>query len=1023
MSAFAAASDRVTFREFRQQNEGIDRNAARRMFRQQFGRQQAGQGQLHAVNPFQHVMTVGPNGEIVCGGGSSIDRHTRLFREPRVRNFSTQELSNGTITRVNRGINLDLSSGERNIVLGNGLFGTAGSASVEISVAGRETSFQPGAVVTAAEYVAVKQALDGGQKIEVDRAGRASGGSVDLGSLTSGNTVMRASNLVVPENVTTYGDFAKGSDFRLSGGLSNHGTVQVLSSERSVRGGAIRANDISNYNGALISSTADLHLDAARNLTNNGDILSTGSLTLSAGGQLNNAGRVISNGDLSINASNVTNRGVMSSNSANVNLSSLSDLAVNNHRGVISAVNGAINVRNASYTGPHNSYINGGDLISRELNLNSGEGSSNVAVDQLTGVINGTGTASHVLASTESLNVGNVCLTGDPTFYNVSGAISITGNVIVEEDLVFIAAGAITSNNGVTIQAGDANKGYNITFISGVVATAIDGKNQPMLPPVSGSPPYPNSGTVTISNKATKSGGGITLGTGTVVSSRSTDTANDHDGGNISFFALGKSSKINLGGTKVESGGQKLGKNGDVMIATGATSNIEAASITISEIDTTNQLGGAQGAGGKLTVATAQPVIVNGKTVTYDDEGKLVGSSFFAPSTKISKGDFNLIEGGEINAAGNVEVKSGQILQILGTITAPTANLFADDSMYTNTLTGKVVSNTLTLGTGSGGLIIGAPVTGSIPGLLVNTNSLTINSPGGSVAIQGEGTGVLQLSSSGSTNLSVDSELQQIQGGATATANLLLRAGSLAPTATVSSANNLILVSGDPLVNTDLSQYSAKNLFLSSNSIGTNVNNPFQINPNVKEVDILSLGDAFVNSNSSKGIVLNSVDVFDDFHFTANSGVKVGVDVTSLIESDTGLFNVSTTAGVIELSKNINVKAATGINILNTGIGKKDKISFGTNATLTTENLTGGFGDITIGLGTKGAPLVPTFTNPTRNATNGGTISFFGTGLSAKGAVSSINASKADVIIFNSVGAKNISLGGNNQINAADLSP
>ena len=38
LNALAAPADRATFREFRQQYEGIDRNAARRMFHQQYGR-------------------------------------------------------------------------------------------------------------------------------------------------------------------------------------------------------------------------------------------------------------------------------------------------------------------------------------------------------------------------------------------------------------------------------------------------------------------------------------------------------------------------------------------------------------------------------------------------------------------------------------------------------------------------------------------------------------------------------------------------------------------------------------------------------------------------------------------------------------------------------------------------------------------------------------------------------------------------------------------------------------------------
>ena len=116
--------------------------------------------------------------------------------------------------------------------------------------------------------------------------------------------------------------------------------------------------------------------------------------------------------------------------------------SVNNYKGEISAVAGAINVRDASYTGSSNSYIYGGDLFSQELNLHSGLGTADANVKSLTGVINGTGTASHVRASTDVLTIGNVCLTGDPTFFNTSGGILINNDVIVQEDLVFVASEA-----------------------------------------------------------------------------------------------------------------------------------------------------------------------------------------------------------------------------------------------------------------------------------------------------------------------------------------------------------------------------------------------------------------------------------------------------------------------------------------------------------------------------------------------------------------------------------------------------
>ncbi|MDZ4835869.1 MAG: hypothetical protein SGJ27_18985 [Candidatus Melainabacteria bacterium] len=1010
LSAYAAHEDKVSFREFRQQFEGIDRNAARKMFHQQFGRPDNNNNkpQIQAITPYQNIITVGANGQAVCGGDIA-GRNNKALRENRIKNQSVQELTNGSLTRVNRGVDLDLSSNNRNIVLGKGLFGTNGGA-VEISVGGKNASYQAGSVVTAAEYVAVKQALDGGQKVEVDRAGRAIGGTVDLGSLTSGNAVMKASNLVIPDNVTTYGDFGKGSDFRLNGELSNYGTVQVLSSDKAIKGGAIRAEDISNHSGALISSTVNVHLDAARNLTNYGDILSTEGLTISAGNELNNAGRIASNGALNINAARTNNSGVMSSSSANVNLASAVDLVVNNHKGTIAAVNGAINVRDASYIGSGNSYVNGGDLISLDLNLNSGHGTANVNVNDLTGNINGTGTASHVTASTDLLKVGNVCLTGDPTFYNTAGGILINDDVIVAEDLVFIATGGIATTEGVEIRAGDATKGYNITFISGATITSVSGgASQPIIGPVSGLPPYANSGTVTISAKASKNAAGVDFGLNTVVSSRSTDIANDRDGGNISIFAFGKSGLIDAGSARLESGGQKLGSGGDITMATGASSP-DLYSIVTGAIDTTNQVGGPQGVGGDVLLVTAAPVIIGGKSVTYDDKGALVGPASLEAGPKLAKGDilFNsngsIIGGTDVKVAGQIEAYSGNTLEIRNTVEASEATLSADFAQRTFDA-GNVVAGAVSLQTGKGGFI----GTGPVDGMVIDTNSLNINSPRGFASILGTGTGVLDLNSTGGTILIVDSPLQEIQGTAQASSTVVLRGDKINPTGNVSSGDVLSLVSiTAPLVNTDPTQYGSEYLILSAPTIGTSVGSPFQLNENVQQVDVFQSGTAFINSNAPKSILIGDVDVTGNFTFRSNSGIELGIDSVSVFQTG-GKLDIATTAGTVQVNDDVQVAAVTEISILNTGTSKKDKILFGENSRITTAAA----GDITIGLGTQGVPVVPTFTNPVLSTVGTGTITFFGNALSAKGADSSIEANDAAVVIFNSVNAKNVGLEGN----------
>src|SRR5262249_12037556 len=150
----------------------------------------------------------------------------------------------------------------------------------------------------------------------------------------------------------------------------------------------------------------------------------------------------------------------------------------------------------ATYDGTSDTYVGGGDLLSNQLNVNAGQGTANVYVNQLTGVVNETGNAAHVAASTGTLNIGNVCLAGDPTIYNLDGDIAITGNIDSFERLVLVASGNITAADGVTIHAGNGTRGFGIEMIAGASFVLTGGgggagafasvTNIPPLDPVSG---------------------------------------------------------------------------------------------------------------------------------------------------------------------------------------------------------------------------------------------------------------------------------------------------------------------------------------------------------------------------------------------------------------------------------------------------------------------------------------------------------------------------------------------------------
>jgi len=413
MQAHAADVDRPSFRDFREQNPGIDRQAARQMFRQEFGQHRASSINTVAVPTLGN----GGNNLPVPSVSNSVDtiRMDRLSRRLERQGVINQSVQggDGTLVNLRNGVNLDLGSDVRNITLGRNLFDN--KLSVEINVGGEIKTVAAGSQVSAAEYIAVKQILSGSaQKIVIDGKGAATGGEVDLGAITANNDVLRATDLTVPVNVTTYGDFSKRSDFKLLGDLNNAGTVYTYGNGRN--GGVIRADDIVNQLGASIASDSSLGLLASGNLSNYGTITSKGTLTLSAGNVLTNTGNVSAKGDVNLNASTINNSGAVQAVRGDINIDgpSTAELNVNGAGGNFSAGRD-INVRAADYVGSSNTNLNDGDYFSRQLNLNAGAGILRADLGEVTGLVNQTGSEAHLSASTDELNIGNVCLTGDPT--------------------------------------------------------------------------------------------------------------------------------------------------------------------------------------------------------------------------------------------------------------------------------------------------------------------------------------------------------------------------------------------------------------------------------------------------------------------------------------------------------------------------------------------------------------------------------------------------------------------------------
>lgn len=654
-----ADSSGMSFREFRANNPNLGKHEIRSQYRAEFSPAR----QRHVLTIQSSAVSSAVYG--AAGNSSSTSNHVHGFRH---QTFQLTESGGRASTR--NGIDLNLDSDSESITLGAKLFQSR--SSVTIDRGGQQVNLAAGSIVTAAEYVAVKQILSSGmQTITLDNSGKAVGGSVDLSQITARNDRMRADDLTVPVNVTAYGDFSRGSNFQILGDLVNAGSIYASDSKHSTASGAIRADNLTNTSTGLISSEAtlsgtgsesnrlNLTLAANDKLINQGTIVSSGDLELLAGNAVSNSGTaaqaatISARGNVEVISQSIENHGLIRSTEGNVSLNSDSALTVDNRAGEIQALAGAINIRDRSFHADIQTYVYGGDLLSENLNVFTGRGVADLTVNKLTGVLNQKGFASHVTADTETLTLGDICLSGDPTYKNQLGDIIIGGNITVQQALTIIAGSSISNNASAVITAGDGNKGYDITFIAGADITS-SGSDSSIIGPI---PPVIAGVATNISGNASAFGGNILLGTDVLapltINARSSGGANTN-GGNVLFAAfegLSTTGTIDLTNTKINTGGRGTGSNGNVTFIAGGLGT--GNTITVGGVDTT----GGSGVGGDITVSGFRPQS-SGGTISYNANGDRTSVGQIIASNSSSTGS-NIATAGDLTAAGNITVRTG----------------------------------------------------------------------------------------------------------------------------------------------------------------------------------------------------------------------------------------------------------------------------------------------------------------------------------------------------------------------------
>ncbi len=461
-------------------------------------------------------------------------------------------------------------------------------------------------------------------------------------SVLSSSQLSSTSALHVQSGATAIIDFSNESSLSFTGDISNSGNIFAISNNPAVTSASFSAQNIFNNQGAFFSTilpaslsnyagsvqNLSLSLNAANQIVNAGTISSAANLSISAA-SIVNTGVINASQNLNISSQlgNIVNSGVISASAGNLNISSMAsqNLIINNLNGLLQSVLGNINISTAATADTLeklNIGLSGGDLIAKELNFRALNGTVDISTEKLEGLLNITGCAAHVQANTSNLNLGQINLSGDPTFYNTGGSINISSNINLSPvtfvsapvALAIVASGDVTASAAVTEITNNASTSatwtgavYNgdILIIAGANFTAAptDGsKSDTSLFPAGGD----TTNTLTITGASTTGGSvnlsGVSINSQAGLGGAAPGSANS---GNVGIFAYaGSSSKGNISVGQITTGQTNLITN-DVSGTNGSVTIVGAGNITIGGIDTSGNFLNTNLNSGNVMVASA----------------------------------------------------------------------------------------------------------------------------------------------------------------------------------------------------------------------------------------------------------------------------------------------------------------------------------------------------------------------------------------------------------------------------------
>lgn len=541
-------------------------------------------------------------------------------------------------------IDLDLTSTQANLTAAH----LVSDAPLIIDVGGTAMTVTPTTQLTPAERLAVYQVFSTGQQsILLGTEGNAVGGSFNIGA----NFGRYVNSLVIPEGVTAVKDFGVASTLNLVGNFTNAGNFYAVSSDAAVTSATIAAHNIINQQGAIISSVLpaaglpgtnstvsnlNMVLDAITNIVNAGQIISSGDLSAIAGGSIANAVPSADAGsqalmqaagsmNLSAGTGHIFNNGLIAASYGAINLLSGSlstDININLIDGTLQALAGAIVVENLC-----NRDINiaGGNWLSQQLNLYADNATITASVADISGVVNVRASKANLAASTSNLNLGVLDITGDPTFYNPAGSVTISSGTFNGQDLAIVASQDVLVTGNLTTSPAGIISG-DITLIAGALFNPTPGA--PSTLPYG--PDYTQNITV---NGGSPTGGSVQV-SGLI-------TTNGGDFTAVAYSGSGAGSSLVPGTISIGGAINTAGSSsGDVTIIAGANSG---TGITTQSINTDGS-----GNAGNVWLLTMVPEINSGSLSIQS--GTVTGS--FITSVSINDATNAAISIGNITVTG-----------------------------------------------------------------------------------------------------------------------------------------------------------------------------------------------------------------------------------------------------------------------------------------------------------------------------------------------------------------------------------